>query len=205
MIIQDVVDLARYSEVSSTAIKDNTDAILLFINAGMLELYKRFPVKVEEHIITLVEGTTTYSLPTDFMYPLSAHGEVEEGSASIMSELPINDESNPLSVFLPNHTQVQIPAVEDGAIVSIIYVVKPTRYCAADTELELDLPETLIEPLLHYVGYKAHLGIRSDAQTETNAHYVRFDASCKKARELGVAYPMDSWGMPSRVSSRGFV
>jgi len=205
MIIQDVVDLAKYSEVSSTAIKDNTDAILLFMNAGMLELYKRFPIKVEEHVIALVEGTTLYTLPTNFMYPLSAHGEVPENEINVMVELPINEEDDLLSVFFPNHTQVQIPAVEDGAIVSILYVPKPVRYTVSDVALELDLPETLIEPLLHYIGYKAHLGIRSDAQTETNAHYVRFDASCKKARELGVAYPQDSLGMVGRLSRRGFV
>lgn len=205
MIIQDVIDLAKYSELGNTAIKDNDAAIILFMNSGILELYKRFPLKIEEHVIALAEGTTIYTLPTDVLYVLSAYGEAPEGVDTPPPILPINEEDNVYSIFLPNHTQVQIPLSNDGAFVSILYVTKPPRYTVEDLDLELDLPEALIEPLTHYIGYKAHLGIKGGPETETNTHYLRFDRSCKKARELGVAYPMDSWAMSNRMYEKGFV
>lgn len=204
MKIQDIIDLAKYSEASGTAIKDNTDVLILFLNAGMTELYKRFPILTNEHIVTLVEGTTTYSLPTDFMYAMSAYEEVDINGTMTVSEVAINDESNDRSIFFPNHKEVQIPASENGAFISIIYVAKPPYYTNADLTNEIDLPDTLVDCLLHYIGYKAHLGIRSDGQSETNAHYLRFERSCDKARELGVSHPIDSLHTSNRLFDRGF-
>jgi len=205
VIIQDVLDLAKYSELSGVAIKDNTPAIVLFMNAAMLELHKRFPLKVEEHVIPLIEGTTTYTLPTNFLYPLEAYGEVSEATPYAMPpRIPINEEADISSIFFPNHTQVQVPLSNDGAFISLVYAAKPPRYDENDVALELDLPETLIEPLMQYMGYKAHSGISSGVQDENNVHYQRFDRSCKKARELGVAYPLDSWSMTNRLLDRGF-
>lgn len=204
MVIQDVVDLAKYSELSSTAIKDNTRAIILFMNAGMLELYKRFPIKIAEHVVTLITGTVVYSLPADFLYALNAYGAVEEGEI-VPPQIAINEKDNVYSVHILNHTEIRIPTTITSPTVSLVYGVKPTYYDEDDLAEELYLPETLIEPLLHYIGYKAHLGIRGTEDSETNSHYLRFDRSCKKARELGVAYPMESWEMPNRVYDKGFV
>ena len=205
MILQDVIDLARYSELAGTAIKSNTEAIILFLNAGMTELYKRFPLATNEHIVDLIEGTTLYDLPADYMYVMSAYEEVSVEGELRISEVPVNDENNERSIFFPNHKEVQIPDSETGAFISIIYVAKPTYYTAADLAVELDLPETLTNCLMHYIGYKAHLGIRADGQSENNAHFVRFERSCDKARELGVSHPVDSLSTSERLGIRGFV
>lgn len=204
MRVQDVVDTARYSELAGVAVKDNTDAIIAFLNLGMLELFKRFPLNTKEHIVDLVEGTTIYDLPTDYMYALSAYGESPEDTYDGITDVPINDEDEPYSIFFPNHKQVQIPLVASGAYVSIIYVAKPESYTSDNLDVELDLPDPLVDCLLHYIGYRAHLGVRGDGQAENNAHYTRFERSCQKARELGVSHPLDSWRMIDRLKDRGF-
>lgn len=204
MIVQDIINAARYSELGNTAIKDNTDAILTFMNLGLLELHKRFPLRVEQTVLTLSNTTTTFNLPSTFMYPLTAYGEDKDGNIDMEHVLPINDESNPESIFFSTFKQVQVPDTLDGSSAVIVFAAKPDRYTADDLNIELDLPETLIEPLLHYIGYKAQLGIRGDAQAENNAHWLRFDRSCKQAQDLGVAYPMDSWKMATRIYNRGF-
>ena len=204
MIVQDIINAARYSELGNTAIKDNTDAILTFMNLGLLELHKRFPLRVEQIVLTLSNTTTTFNLPSTFMYPLAAYGEDKDGNIDMEHVLPINDESNPESIFFSTFKQVQVPDTLDGSSAVIVFAAKPDRYTADDLNIELDLPETLIEPLLHYIGYKAQLGIRGDAQAENNAHWLRFDRSCKQAQDLGVAYPMDSWKMATRIYNRGF-
>lgn len=203
MIIQDVITAARYSELSSVAVKDNDAAVISFLNLGMLELHKRFPIKVNEQVIPLVTGVFLYSLRNDYMYALSAHGKVAAAPDTTV-ELGINEADSPTSVFFPSYKQVQIPAGIVGTAASVVYVAKPYNYTVANLNDELDLPETLIEPLLHYIGYKGHLGVRGDAQAENNTHYQRFDRSCKKAKELGVAFPADSWNMTTRLNERGF-
>ena len=86
-----------------------------------------------------------------------------------------------------------------------MFVAKPEKYTVNNLTVEVDLPDTLIEPLLHYIGYKGHLGVKSDGQSENNAHYMRFASSVNKARELGVAASSDSWNMSDRLFERGFV
>ena len=208
MIVQDIISLARHSELSNTALKidngDNTSAILSFINMGMIELYKRFALKTEELVVDLQEGQTIYSLPSNFMYAMSAYKEVSEYSEDREEEIPINDEDEPDSIFFPNHTQVQIPSVIDGAFISIIYVAKPETVTVSTITQELDLPDVLVECLLHYIGYRGHLGIRGDGQSENNAHFGRFERSVMKAKELGVTPSTDSYRMIDRLSNRGF-
>lgn len=204
MLLQDLLDTARYSELNNTSIKDNDKAIISFLNLGMLELYKRFPLSQNEFTVSAGSTTASYALPDNFMYALSAYDDAVVDPEGKSVELPINDSSQPSSIYFPSHKVVQVPEYEGRTYVSIIYVGKPAAYTVNDLNTEVDVPETLIECLMHYIGYKAHLGIRSDAQSENNAHWARFERSCKQALELGVAFPVDSWRMGNRINDRGF-
>ena len=208
MNIKDIVTLAKHSEMSAVAIKNDVDAVVAFINLGMLELHKRFPIKVGEHNIVLVEGTSDYAMPINYMYPLAARGEIDTKKPLTPNPIAINDEDSEKSIFFNDWNTVHVPPAIVGSFVAIKYVAKPVSITSAqmdDSDSILDLPETLIDALLNYVGYRAHLGVKSDAQSENNAHWARFERSCNKARELGVAYTPDSMGMPSRVVDRGFI
>jgi hypothetical protein len=205
MLLQDLLDTARYSELHGTAIKDNNQAIISFLNLGMLELYKRFPLSQNEYAITVGNTTASYALPDNFMYVLSVYDDAVLDGEGKPVELPINDSSQETSIYFPSHKIVQVPAYEGRTTVSVIYVGKPESYTINDLASEVDIPETLIECLIHYISYKAHLGIRGDGQAENNAHWARFERSCKQALDLGVAYPIDSLRMGLRINDRGFV
>jgi hypothetical protein len=209
MTVQDFITLVRYSELNNIAVGSNTDAVITFINLGLIELYTRFPIKVKEHIVNLSEGVTDYAMPTDFMYALNAYGETQEENPEVLVRLSINEEDDPYSIFFPDWNSVQIPLVANGSSISIIYVATPipVQNTVASLTTELAIPDTLIDALASYVGYRGHLSVRGDGQSENNAHWVRFDRNCSKARELGVAYPYDSdsfWSS-SRLFNRGFV
>lgn len=206
MKIQEVIDIARYSELNSVAVKDNIDAIIAFLNLGLSELYTRFPIKVKEHIVPLVADVVTYSLPYDYMYALSAYIEPPEDSINQdLIEIAINDGSKEQVVYFPDWRTIQVPADLETTYVAVIYVAKPEKVSATNTELELDLPDTLVDALVSYIGYRAHLGVRGDGQAENNAHWQRFERNCQKARELGVAYQLDALDMTKKVEDRGFV
>lgn len=207
MTAQDFITLVRYSELNNIAVGSNTDAVIAFINLGMIELYTRFPVKVEEHIIDLIEGTTDYEMPTNFMYPLEAFGETPEENSTDLVRVSINKEEDPYSIFFPDWNSVQVPLSATGARISIIYVAKPTPLTNTTEDLaaELELPDTLLDALASYVGYRGHLGVRGDGDAENNAHWLRFERNCNKARELGVSHPVDTFWSSDRLSSKGFV
>jgi hypothetical protein len=205
--VQEFLTIVRYSEVNNLAVGDNDDALIAFLNLGMIELYTRFPIKVEEHVVSLVEGITEYTMPANFMVALSAYGEESVDNPGVVVSVPINKESDPYSIFFPDWDTIQVPAVANGAYISIIYLATPETIVnsAEGLEATLDLPAPLIDTLASYIGYRAHLGVRGDGQAENNAHWQRFERNCIKARELGVAFPADSMSMETRLLVRGFV
>lgn len=217
MTANEVIALAKAGELSqlSPAIKDDNPTLVGFINLGMIELYKRFPLKTDEAMVTLVSGKTIYKLDgTDtnvnlgepFMHLIGAYEESSNDDYAVPAvSLPINEEDNIYSINTISYNSIQIPLVTTGAYISLIYVAKPTKVTTLTLDEELDMPDQMVEALLHYVGYRAHGAMDGNVQTESNTHYMRFEASCNKLKELGVGIAPDDFEMRSRISEKGFI
>ena len=203
MILQNVVDMAVKSELSNLNIKDDNEAIVSFINLGVIELYKRFRLEVKEHMVELQDNVEIYDMPDDFMSLVAAYGEVEEPSVDNVNPLPVNVEDDPLSVNTVNWYQVQIPVAVTGGFVSLMYASAPPYLSTDDLDSALPIPIGLVEALLHYVGYRAHAAMDGSIQAENNTHYQRFEASCQRAKLDGVI-TADDVNMGTRIESRGF-
>lgn len=204
MTIGQIIELAKVSELSGLKVAANNVSILGFLNLGMLELYKRFSLKLEEHVIALEDMVDTYVMPSNYMWIVAAYGEVDIRSSETVNELPINEEDNPLSINTVSWNKVQVPLSVSGAYVSIIYVARPEMYSIDDLDEEIDLPPQMVEPLLAYIGYRANASIDTGVQTEDSAWYIRFDNSCNKIRQESMINSDDMF-MTSRISKRGFV
>lgn len=204
MTVGQVIELAKVSELNGLKIGENTTNVLGFLNLGVLELYKRFSLKVEEYIITLEDMVDIYVMPSNYMWIIAAYGEVDIRSTEVVNELPINEEDNPLSVNTVGWNKIQVPVSVSGAYISIIYVARPEMYEVGDIDVELDLPPQMIEPLLAYIGYRANATIDSGVQSEDNAWYIRFENSCNRIRQESMINSDDMF-MNSRISKRGFI
>ena len=202
--------MAKAGELKNLVL--DTDTILAALNLGIIELYKRFPLRVEEAIVTLgnkeyykMDGTDPdVDMPTDapYMWIVRAYGEVPMGCDVSVNELPINDEDNLLSINTVNWCTIQVPASIDNETISLIYVAAPVLLTAGDLNKTLPIPPQLYEALLHYVGYRAHGALDGNIQAENSTHYQRFEASCQRAKESGM-YTTDS--MEMNRDMKGFV
>jgi hypothetical protein len=204
MTIEQVIALAKVSELNGLRVAEDNTAILGFLNLGMLELYKRFSLKVEEYIIELDDMVNVYTMPSNYMWIVAAYGEVDIRSNETVNELPINEEDNPLSINTVGWNKVQVPLSVTGAYVSVIYVARPEMYAIEDLDVEVDLPPQMLEPLLAYIGYRANTAIDTGVQTEDNAWYIRFENSCTKIRQESMVNSDDMF-MTNRLSKRGFI
>lgn len=205
MTLQEIIDIAKNSELNTLAVKNNDEAIIGFVNLGLIELYTIFALKTEEHIIELQDGVTIYDLPDDFMYMTAAFEEVPYNSDMNSAAVPINEESNPFSINTINYSQVQIPLTCSGSYISILYVPKPTRLTIADLNTELPIPDQLVQPLLNFIAYKGHGAIKTDGQGEADIYYLRFKRSCDDIKKLGTSIAADDLSMTERLHTRGFV
>jgi hypothetical protein len=205
MLVSDVINLAKISELRQLAVKDDTAAVLAFINLGMLELYKRFSLKQEEAIVTMRDGKSEYHLngtdPDVEMVTFQNFLLVSECWDESGTELTLNDENDPLAIMTPSYNSVQVPNVANGEKLSIIYRTSVDFATALSDDLLL--PPQLLEALLYYVGFKGHSAITVDLKGESNSHYIRFEQSCNRVVEKGLVMPDDLESY--MFENRGFI
>ncbi len=214
-----ILDQARNGELKSLSTKDKTDEVIVgYINLALVALYSRFQLKTEEAIITLETNParTVYTLDsTDTAVRVNGVPMPDNDVMSIIDafdesgrHVAINDEKDPFSIYTVSYNQVQIPLVNEGTYISIIYRKNPTLVTYTETnnvtdEKVVELPLQLLEPMLHYIGYRAHGAVDGKLNTENNTHYMRFEKSCERAQELGVLTADDVVGVS--VTDKGFV
>jgi len=182
MTVNDIVTQLKYGELRSIAAKDDMDAILTYINLALIALYSRFSLKVSEQLIPMQDNITEYLLNEDAM---TIHAIYNENG----DEFALDDETSLFSIMQVDFETIQVPNPLTGATLSVIYLPAPTTLTYIDeTSLtsRVPLPSQLLEPLLHYVGYRAHGSMNGDIKAENNTHYMRYEASCKRIEDLGV-------------------
>ena len=210
MTVQQLIDTAVNTELKQLSLKNDVDTVLSYMNLGLIELYKKFPLKTDEAIINLVDGVTTYKLDntdpnvsmgnTEYMWVIAAYGETSENSNTV-NVLPINSEDNPISINTVGYNQLQIPLSTDGARISIIYTASPKYYTTSDLSEVLPIPPQMIEALLEYIGYRGHKSIDTE---RAEAYFQKFELSCSEIDTKGM-FNTDDLNMSKRLSKRGFV
>lgn len=204
MTVQDIIDITKYGELQNLGSKADTAQVLSYVNLGVLELYKRFPLKVEEHIITLVEGQSIYTMPADMMWIVTAYEEVREDDViSYTREIPVNKEEDVTSLNTIGWNQVQIPLVTDSAYISLIYVASPEMYTEDQLSDTIGIPPQMTEALLNYIAYRAHSSIESGKEEDMSL-YQKFEASCDRLLTKGM-FNQDDLYMSDRIKDKGFV
>lgn len=204
MTVRQVIDLAKASELTGLPAASKDETVLGFINLGVLELYKRFTLSVEEWIIALEDGQSYYTAPEDFMWIIAAYGEVGMDSVQEVNVLPVNEEDNPLSINTVGWNKVQVPLSVTGAYVSIIYAATPEVYSVTDMDKTVNIPPQMVEALLAYIGWRANSTIDTGIQTEDTVWYNRFESSCSRLEVKGFINANDVV-MTNRLNMRGFV
>jgi hypothetical protein len=211
MTVADVIEYAKYGELAQLGVIVNlksTDPIevvdaekqvLSYINLGLIELYKRFDLRTEEMVIELQENTTIYTISnSNFNSVYSVYGE--DGK-----ELSLNNQDDPLSILTPSYNTIQVPNPVTGAAIYVIYNASPTALVWSSTlsTAVVTLPSVMLEAMLHYVGYRAHGAMNGNVDGENNTHYIRFEASCSKLKEIG-AFTDDTLVSGTKLEDKGW-
>jgi len=206
MIVSEAIDLLQKGELKQLNIKDDTAAIIGFINLGILELYKRFPLWEAEATITQATGVSTYTLEeadANVDIDLSDHSLIKIQKVYDEDDLPyvINNEKDEDSISTPKYNQIKVATIVPDYEMNVIYRASPIFLTTV--RQTIPLPSQFYEALFLYVAFKGQLSVKSGIKEENNTHYIRFEASCDriKMEGLGVENDMES----SKFEQRGFV
>ena len=231
MTVEDVLEYVKYGELAklgvvqrlsnATTQEDAERQILSYINLGLIELHKRFNLRIEETVIELKENQTIYVLDDANVYndPANLTGYLSALPGEFNSilaaydedgyEYNINREEDALSILTPSWNSIQIPNPVEGTAVFVLYSAMNDKITwetdsATTIAKTIPIPPALLEALGHYIGYRGHGALDGSVQAENNTHYNRFDKSCAKAKELGLL-PEDSLTFSHTLESKGFV
>lgn len=189
----------------NTLQKANIAILISYLNEANLELHKHFGLIQKELVLTDVTNNSLHSVPVDFLYAISA--EFNDGT-----EVAINNERTNfvdkvdynVSLLFPAPFKILVKGTDSlkRDDISVVYVSTPP-VLTLTTEF-VDLPQVYNEALYNYVAYKAHASIKGDMKEENNTYYLRYQASLKNIRLLGMTNS-DNLDSNVKLTDRGFV
>lgn len=194
MKVATVIKLAKYGELNQLSTKNDNDAIISFIYLGMLELYKRFNIGIKTETITTSTTTSVYNLRnTDVNQILAIY---DSNRKELTNKQVQCDENYDFSQINFNTILLTNPKDE---LLTVVYKASPEELTETTTELEL--PDDMLEALLHYIGFKAHSAVNGNKNSENDNHYLKFERSCALLDNLG--YAVDMYTARPSVQSKG--
>ena len=189
----------------NTLQKANIAILISYLNEANLELHKHFGLIQKELVLTDVTNNSLHSVPVDFLYAISA--EFNDGT-----EVAINNERTNfidkvdynVSLLFPAPFKILVKGTDNlkRDDISVVYVSTPPVLTL--TSEFVDLPQVYNEALYNYVAYKAHASIKGDMKEENNTYYLRYQASLKNIRLLGMTNS-DNLDSNVKLTDRGFV
>lgn len=184
--------------------------IISYLNFGLLEIYKKFPLKVKTLKIQLYEAITEYSLTGE--YALNSGSQqavkfiIDTASDPFLDDVlnifdikdkddkpvPINLYDLDESVFIISPTVLQIPEPDITQIYTIFYNAYPVEVDETTTDLTsvtVNLPDAFLEAICSYIAHRAYLGLPNPEPNNSVSAYKRFLLACQEIKRLGLILP----------------
>ena len=203
MQLKELLDTLKYGELSVMSWDEESNRlpqVISYINQGLINLYTKFPVLEKQVIVQQYPQISIYNLTSEYArtntesmqytkYILDTPFEPFTDDILLVTGLcdeygrpiPLNDDNDPNSYFLPAFNQLQIPNANEEETTFVIYRAKP-KYIeptTKDYEQDVFLPLVLVEPLCCYVASKILGAIGSQEElARSQALNERYTALC---------------------------
>lgn len=216
MVLEDLYKRLSYGELSNLSTsnsgsgsikKDRLEQVVQHINDGLLILHTKFLLKQKEIGLNLYEHITHYYLntryaqtninsPETYKYLLDTAEDPFTNTALRILDvvprnenfsLPLNDPTEPYSLFTPQPTTLQVTNPIENMIVGVIYQARPSNLFYDQYEHKIDLPDSLVPALTAYVGYRVYTSMNTETSSAKASEYFSiFNGICNEAEEKNV-------------------
>lgn len=155
----------------------NYRKLVNIINLGLLDLYARYPIRTQQAYIQLYENISLYHLRKEYCETNTASTEptkyvidtvdnplndrilkIDAVYTEVGDPLPLEDEHNAASLFLPEVDTIQVLYPSDYNALFVMYRAAPNKLDSdinsVNCEQEFNLPYSLLQSLLTFVTYK---------------------------------------------------
>lgn len=200
------------------------------VNSGLERLYVRFFLRSEEHYVLLNSAQSTYKLHSDYAQtntgsPIDIADRyiqdtvtnpfkdnilhIEEIYDEAGVKLPLNDETEDLSVYTPTYNTIQVPYPEDNMTIAVQFraghpKIVFTGITSFDPDtIEVELPYSLKEALQFYVASRLLRPMGGESILEADNYYQLYKDSIRTTITEGLEVQTEVLG--SKFEDRGFI
>lgn len=201
MKLKDLISILRYGELTNIS-WDNESRIpqvIAQINLGLLNLYSKFPILEKSIAIAQYPHISIYNLTSQYArtntestetykYILDTHLDpykddilqITAATDEFGRSIPLNDDNAPDSWFLPAYNQLQIPNATLDETAFLIYRAKPEYIdpVTKDLDIEVFMPQYLVDPLVNYVAYKIFIGMGGENAQIAAIYQQLYEKQC---------------------------
>jgi hypothetical protein len=233
MTLEELFKRLSFGPLSNLAIANNGDGTILdakmptiveFTNEALLRLFTRFVLLEKEVILQMQEDVTYYeiilanALSQGGTYQYVRDSVAEPFADDILRigavydangvKLPLNDATQPYSVFTPKQNILQVVKPIAGQPLYITYQARHQVLSLAtpvdDTQV-VDIPLVLEEALLGYIAAKVYGAMNGqENQASATNHMNTFNSICTEIQDRDILSNSTS-ERGCKLSDRGFV
>lgn len=206
--------------------------VIPHVNLGLTALYKRFPLKEGSVSLQMVAGRNTYPLKVAYAvanrrsreatrfildstdYPFIEDVlKIERVYNTLGKEMGLNDESDADSCFTPTATTLKVPnsliEVPTPGVIRVVYRANHEKIVMGltsfdPTRVEVELPDSHLEPLLYYIASRVHnpIGLSNEFHAGNN-YAAKYEASCLELETKNLR--VDQGSQNTRLERNGWV
>lgn len=210
MRVSELITNLKQGELKKLFVKSSDADVLSFVNAGILNLYEKFPLRRDNIAVTPVVGVKDYSFGD---YDANVDFDPDENQLILIETVTAIDPNGNEDIFIPsNSTRPQnfstpvynvLRIHPDYETYTLEVEVRLAPPALTKINEDIPLPPQLLGLLSLYVGYKAHSSVSVDLKGENNSYYIRYNSEVREMLANG-QYPLDSLDY-SMLHSRGFI
>lgn len=208
MKVQDVLDLLVDSELSKHAMlvgglnSKNTVVLIRYLNQCLVDLYSRYPLKINQLTLIMNEAIAEYPLrvanavsdATPSVDKYIYDSKIDKFTGDVIQitnvideacyDVPLNDRLSCYSIMTPQPDVLYIPnPLHDQALFVSYRAYHPKVENATDT---LELPDTFVDAVCSYIGYRLYAGSTEvTAAQKSSMYYAQYENNCNSQRLNG--------------------
>lgn len=189
--------------------------VVAHVNMGLRNLFSRFPLKHKELLIQQHDWITNYILDKKFAESNKASSEpikyiidpprdpfnndllkIIAVYSELGEERALNKEGDPLSVYTPAFNIVNIPYPQEENTFSVMYRAKHDDIIVGagfdPTQVYIDLPDYLLEPLLIYIAGRVVGNMGSTDNLNASTQYTsRYELALRQIEDSDLINKQD--------------
>jgi hypothetical protein len=196
MTTNEFIALAKSSVLAQLPVNEDTAVIRLYVELGLIELYKRFNLSIKTEAIQTVPETALYELRSpDINQVLALYNSKGE------ELLPITIIGSRDYDYKQLNYRTFLFAEPKDEFITFVYKAAPANI--TDFDEELPIPPDMTGVLLDYVGFRAHSTINKDNVNEANVYHNRFEKGCMFLEQQGYRVNLNT--ACHRIQDKGFI